>query len=365
MAALHLGAINAWATLPPTVRVQLFSAHPEIQEFTIKGPVQVIRPTQKILPDGRYQLDARQGYVRLCRKNDTKTCFLRSSQIALKAKPNQPIRLHAAKLAERQYPGTVLVRVDKRGRLYLSNELPTTTYVALVISSETLPNWPQEALKAQAVLTQTRLSRYHPTDILLDSTQQEAYLGLRHQHPLSGQAVAAVWGEVLTYHSRPITPFYHASCGGHTSDGRFFNPQKHIPWLTGIRCDYCRNAPFYRPTVTTISNTAFHQHFPDGLPRTTQTDAAGRPLYFRLGNRKRTGYQFWLKLGQTLGWDKAPGTRFSITRLPDGNYQARSTGAGHGVGLCQWGAAEMARKRKNYRQILQFYFPKAQLSKSG
>lgn len=40
-------------------------------------------------------------------------------------------------------------------------------------------------------------------------------------------------------------------------------------------------------------------------------------------------------------------------------------GVGHGVGLCQTGAAEMAREGKSYRDILAFYFPRALIGRTA
>lgn len=355
-------SVTALAELPSSVRVQLFSAHPNLQAFIIKGPIQVVQPVATALPGGNYQLEAKQGAIQLCRVAGKKTCFLRASRIQFKATPGHPVKIQVRTLPERHYPGMVFATIDPTGHLRLSNQVPTPVYVALVIASETLPGWPKEALKAQAVLTQTRLSRYRAGDELLDSTQQEAYLGLTHQNPMARQAVSGVWGRILTYQGRPITPFYHASCAGQTSDGRFLNAAHPVPWLTGVRCASCRQAPFFRPTITTISKGAFQRHFPQGVPQRIQADAAGRPLRFKVGSSYWSGYDLWLRLGQQFGWDKAPGTRFSITRLPDGNYQVRSTGAGHGMGLCQWGAAGLARTGHDYRYILRAYFPKAHLS---
>jgi stage II sporulation protein D len=77
-----------------------------------------------------------------------------------------------------------------------------------------------------------------------------------------------------------------------------------------------------------------------------------------MGNGKTIdGYQFWLKLGQKFGWDKVPGTRFSLLDNGNGQVVFSSTGAGHGVGLCQWGAVGMAKEGKTYQQILEFYYP--------
>lgn len=93
---------------------------------------------------------------------------------------------------------------------------------------------------------------------------------------------------------------------------------------------------------------------------------AGRPTavsYSFNGHQLRTtGYQFWLHLGQEFGWDKAPGTNFSL-REENGQVVIKSRGAGHGVGLCQWGAIGLAKQGRSYRAILSAYFPGTTISK--
>jgi stage II sporulation protein D len=44
-------------------------------------------------------------------------------------------------------------------------------------------------------------------------------------------------------------------------------------------------------------------------------------------------------------------------RLEGPNVRFLGSGSGHGVGMCQWGASELARRGKSYRQILAHYYP--------
>ena len=44
-------------------------------------------------------------------------------------------------------------------------------------------------------------------------------------------------------------------------------------------------------------------------------------------------------------------------RVEDGRARFRGSGSGHGVGLCQWGASELARRGETYRRILAHYYP--------
>jgi stage II sporulation protein D len=69
-------------------------------------------------------------------------------------------------------------------------------------------------------------------------------------------------------------------------------------------------------------------------------------------------------MGQKLGWDKVPGTRYAISCSPD-FVTLTSTGAGHGVGLCQWGACGLARLGKSYLEILRYYFPGTDVRRPG
>jgi stage II sporulation protein D len=71
---------------------------------------------------------------------------------------------------------------------------------------------------------------------------------------------------------------------------------------------------------------------------------------------------FRFAVDRALGWNKIRSDLFDLRN--DGTHILFSgRGSGHGVGLCQAGAEEMARQGKDYRQILDFYFPGAHLSK--
>jgi stage II sporulation protein D len=61
-----------------------------------------------------------------------------------------------------------------------------------------------------------------------------------------------------------------------------------------------------------------------------------------------------------LGTTNLKSTLFDVTDDGDGLvFEGR--GAGHGVGLCQWGAKGMAEEGKSYRDILGFYYPGAEI----
>jgi stage II sporulation protein D len=61
-------------------------------------------------------------------------------------------------------------------------------------------------------------------------------------------------------------------------------------------------------------------------------------------------------LRQRLGYERLPSLAFEV-RAVQGGFELEGRGLGHGAGLCQWGAAGMARAGASYREILLHYYP--------
>ncbi|AVQ11426.1 Stage II sporulation protein [Leptospira santarosai] len=71
---------------------------------------------------------------------------------------------------------------------------------------------------------------------------------------------------------------------------------------------------------------------------------------------------FLSKIGKKLGWNRIKSNDFAIENSKNG-FLIRGKGFGHGIGLCQYGAREMAYQGATSTEILKFYFPKARLEK--
>lgn len=356
-------APGAFAARPQKVAVRLFQAHRAAAYYQIAGPAQLVSPRRLALPPGSYRVSTTTGGLKLVPLvgKGTGKPLVTARQLVVSGTNGSPLAIAHSAAGQRRYRGLICFSTGDQKTVEARNIVDTRDYVIAVLGSETLPQWCTEALKAQAVLTQSRLARYKRGDVLDDTTQAEAYLGADHERPEARQALDEVWGKVLTYKNMPVEPFYHSTCAGGTSDGGELFKGKHgaIPYLTAVHCQFCRPSPFWKTTITQVPARRFASLHTHGTPRVFLLDQAKRPILFQdaVGGAPYNAYDFWIRVGQNLGWDKVPGTRFSISRTSDGMIEFRSTGAGHGVGMCQWGANEQARQGRTYKDILKYYFP--------
>jgi stage II sporulation protein D len=82
-------------------------------------------------------------------------------------------------------------------------------------------------------------------------------------------------------------------------------------------------------------------------------------LAVRLDGTVVAAEDFRIAVGETLGWNKIPSTWFEVSQSGD-RFAFHGRGWGHGVGLCQRGAAAMGGKGRSATEILAQYFPGAQ-----
>ena len=268
-----------------------------------------------------------------------------------------------------RYQGKIEVCKNSSG-MYLINEVPLEEYVKNVVAAEVGPNWALEALKAQAVIARTyalrqKLNSNNPNYDLTSSVLDQVYRGDTKggtDEALIAKAVAETRGEVLTYDGKLIEAFYHSTCGGETEDPvEVFG--KSYPYLKPVKskcilspyCEWERKIPLQEIAkalnVSGIKTVNIESHTVTGRVRALK-------VFYDKGvlTVKATD------LRKMLGWKRLPSTKFNFTRKGD-VLIFEGKGYGHGVGLCQWGALQMALGGSNYRKILYFYYPGTALRK--
>ena len=209
------------------------------------------------------------------------------------------------------------------------------TAVASVVAAESLPGALLEALKAQAVAARSFLiagkDRHKDFDFC-DTTHCQFLREPPAPESPAYQAALQTRGLVLAYQDSAFPAMYSSSCGGKTHSLEELGlPVRGYPYYS-VPCDYCRRHPQKWATVI------------------AQHDA------LNLNNTERLR----LNLARKLGWKTVPSNSYSSQR--EGDFVVlEGVGVGHGIGLCQRGAADMARDGNSFQQILTQYYPNTTL----
>lgn len=264
-----------------------------------------------------------------------------------------------------------------RGRTLLipqGNELLAINYVDLeeylysVVGAEAVPTWPTEALKAQAVAARTyalhkRAQVSNPLYDLDTTTNTQVYRGLETEYRSTHAAVDATAGQILTYNGEVILAVFHAASGGHTENaGDIWSSS--LPYLQGV-VDYDQGTPAYqwRKSFSSRELTDLLAELVEEVGTVKEmvperTTPRGRVVTMKvvgdLGTKRISG----VELRKILGLRS---TLFEV-RANGGYFQISGRGFGHGVGLSQWGAYNLARQGQDYRRILAHYYRNATIS---
>ena len=120
------------------------------------------------------------------------------------------------------YRGSLCLIPASRG-FTVVNEVDLESYLRGVLKMEANPAWPQEALKAQAIIARTfavkSQGRHRAQGFDLCALPHcQAYRGRNAEDPATDRAVAATRGQILVYGGVPASTFYHADSGGVTAD---------------------------------------------------------------------------------------------------------------------------------------------------
>lgn len=268
----------------------------------------------------------------------------------------------------------------KDGFLVVVASLPVEEYVADVLQGETAGNMPEQALKALAVAIRSYTTRFRERHNeegfdFCDSTHCQ-YLRLDPQ-PAVTAAVKQTAGELLWDRGTPLAAYYHKDCGGRTEDAAAVWPDQASPALVSHADPYCvRAAQAWRSEVSRADLdrllAASELKVPPAWNRIVVVDRtpSGRAwtLQFRVGTADSgasvSASTLRFAVGRALGWNVLKGDWYDVTAQGD-HFIFSGRGVGHGVGLCQTGAAEMARQGKDYREILAFYYPGALIGRSA
>ena len=265
-----------------------------------------------------------------------------------------------------------LVHLVRRGKGFsVINRVDLEEYVKGVVPAEVSSTWHPEMLKAQAVaartyaLYQQMLSATREYDVAA-TVQDQVYRGKQGIDVGILRAVEDTRGLVVTYQDAPIYAAFSSTAAGLTEDAMNVW-SKEYPYLKGVECPFDLASPYYQWKssfkIDTLEQNLRQQGFSVG------TIATITPLSFSRGGRVATlrilhsGGELILRgeeLRKVVGYTIIPSTQFAIESIGR-DVVLSGFGAGHAVGMCQWGAKELAELGYPFSTILRYYYPGTEL----
>ena len=265
-----------------------------------------------------------------------------------------------------------LIHLVRKGKGFLViNRVDFEEYVKGVVPAEVSSAWHPEMLKAQAVaartyaLYQQMLSATRDYDVAA-TVQDQVYRGKQGVDAGILRAVEETRGLVVTYEDAPIYAAFSSTAAGLTEDAMNVW-SKEYPYLKGVECPFDLASPYYQWKssfkVDTLEQNLRQQGFSVG------TIATMTPLSFSRGGRVaklrilHSGGELILRgeeLRKAVGYTIIPSTQFVIESIGR-DVVLSGFGAGHAVGMCQWGAKELAELGYPFSTILRYYYPGTEL----
>ena len=312
------------------------------------------------------------------------------------------------------YQGSLEIIQEKEGLLLL-NDLDVEDYLTRVVPSEMPASYEMEALKAQAVCARTYAYRQIKANAYSqygahvdDSTNYQVYNNTASSER-TDTAVMETYGQMVFYGDNPAETYYFSTSCGHTTDGTIWGAdQSAVPYLKGVSLTdgrtvmkelrdnesfekfirdkdektYDSTFPMYR-WETKITNRSLEEKI-TGIgeiqalavtERGTGGIAKKLKVYGSEGETVISGEsQIRSTLGSTelvykkndgktlTGWSNLPSAYIAIDETARDEESGLRTftiwggGYGHGVGMSQNGAQQMAREGMDYEDILTFFY---------
>ena len=271
--------------------------------------------------------------------------------------------------------------VDGEGKEQIY-EVPWEDYFLGVLGREIPEECEPEFLKAQAVLIRTKI--YQTLDSGEEKVLTECYLSPEElKKKLSSSdykvtyedletAMRETENQVLYYQDTYAWVPFHQSGNGMTRSAQEVLGTDQYPYLVLKECPLDKEAEdemqitTYEYREVQSKCQAFLVAVEKSEAETTygfsdfeiiSYDSAGYVSEMRIGETTCTGDQFRDALSLAS-------SAFSL-KDADGRLRITTMGKGHGLGMSQWTANEMAKEGKSYEEILQYFFEGTSLTDGG
>jgi len=249
------------------------------------------------------------------------------------------------------------------------SEMDLESYIMGVVAGEMKDDWPMEALKAQAILARTftlkfvsdKESRYPGADISTDVQEAQAY-NVEAVNDRIREAVNATRGVVMTSAGELPYAWFHAHAGGMTElPSKALEFKSDPAYLAPVQSPDSEKAPANVQSWTAV----FSLDQVSQACRAMGVDVesvesfelgekgeSGRAVSFLVNGKTVSAPSFRLQIGAS----ELKSTLISRISIQGNQISFTGSGSGHGVGMSQWGAYDMAEQGKDAKEIIAHYF---------
>ena len=330
------------------------------------------------------------------------------------------VNFHWERKETQTFEGTLRIVVEA-DKIVAINELPVEKYLTSVISSEMSSTSSLEFLKAHAVISRSWLlaqiekRKQHESggdnffsftksdnefirwydredhtifDVCADDHCQR-YQGItRANNTHVEEAISQTRGQVLMYEDEICDARFSKCCGGVTEEFQYCWEDTPKPYLVSFHDPYCNTndkhilsqvlndfdqetPDFYswqvkytKAELSELVNRKLKDDFgeiQDLIP--VERGKSGRIWKLKIVGTKKTftiGKE--LEIRRALSESHLYSSAFDVEKTTDG-FILHGKGWGHGVGLCQIGAAVMGEQGHPYDEILLFYYRNAEIKR--
>ena len=321
------------------------------------------------------------------------------------------------------YRGKIILFINSSGKITVVNKLPVDDYLKGVLPYEVFTSWPEETLKAMAIVARTyavkaMISSSHASDgfDICASTHCQSYGGTAKETERTNNAVLETSGCIITYNNEVATTPYFSSAGYYTESvsSGWGSSAELFPYLTSVYNPYedyrritngkwenvvSKNdvinhvSSFYREKLSgNITDISYERQENGYINSASITDSSGKTIKLSTSSSVRSFFGDLVKSANFgIAETYVPSGRSTpaVTVISaNGTYEMTNIGgydyidsegqkkclgvesvyvfdgkgSGHGIGLSQYGAKYMADAGFSYEEIISTYFPGTELS---
>ena len=271
-------------------------------------------------------------------------------------------------VGSKRYAGLINIK-NLKNQIFAVNIIGIEKYLKSVVGSEMPHKWPLEALKAQAIASRTYALKKTGDELYdIDSTQRDqVYNGLESKTYTTNKAVNHTRSLVITHKNKLINALFHSSSAGMTENSEDVWRNKY-PYLISVK-DFDQNNPkmYWKKT---FSNKELQILFPkiggindfEILDITKTGRIKNIKLIGNYGSLDFSGTNLRKKMGLKSTLFRFKFIKNNIQQekneINNLNYSLviSGMGAGHGVGMSQWGAKQLAMNGYKAKDILEYFY---------